>query len=352
MSKTVKDVVSEVIKEKEEDAKNYKRNTGFYIKDGNWVFWLNKFKDYKARNSKKTHTINYYGSKRTWQDEFKLLFEYAHNHYDCNSYIDTFAGSGILSLIAAKTYLYNYIQLNDIDYFIANYHKTMKDKLSFNHLCREIERISSMNEDYYFLFLKREMAKYKKSIGKWRIDRRKTNVDDAVFYYLYKHHLYDGQGGLVKKRKPAAKNINYLEATHKLYESITITQNHFEKVMKGHLGEANTLILLDCPYLPETREQIKSYNYELTERQHRYMLQELTTKKYIQAKVIVCGYDNKMYNNYFKRAKKKVNQDWHCIKLKRSGKKSQKAEAKEKIWINFDITNLVNQYPNLFELIY
>lgn len=290
-------------------------------------------------------TVDYYGSKRTWYAEFEKLLIYA-SDLGCDSCIDCFSGSGIISLLASRTQRYKKICLNELSYLVVNYHLVMKNDNAFEkfkHLLKENEWFICNHFDYAKEFRERYIAK--------RIQVRGLSAKKAAFFYLIQYYSFNAQGGFVEKRKRASDYLEALGDTHLLYKNITITQFHYKKVLKANLNKENNLIILDCPYMQSERVQKESYFVEFTERQHRYMLIELT-KEVHKAKILLCGYDSRLYTGYFLRFNKKHDRHWHCIKLLRAGSRKEGAEAKEMWWVNFDIDDFIKQNQNMFQMIY
>lgn len=95
----------------------------------------------------------------------------------------------------------------------------------------------------------------------------------------------------------------------------------------------DTLFYLDPPYLHDTRVNTDAYDFEMTDTQHIKMLDRL---KYVEGKVIISGYDNKIYRNILVQEF-----GWNKIKLgdyaKRSSTSKTKSEGEEIVWFNYDL---------------
>ena len=93
----------------------------------------------------------------------------------------------------------------------------------------------------------------------------------------------------------------------------------------------DTLFYLDPPYIPETRKQKKSYDHEMTNEQHKELVEVLLN---IKGKVILSGYEHSIYD-------KLINNGWKKIMLGDYTKYSQKSnngeleKGKEFVWINY-----------------
>ena len=99
----------------------------------------------------------------------------------------------------------------------------------------------------------------------------------------------------------------------------------------------DTLFYLDPPYVPETRKQKKSYDYEMTREQHIELINTLIN---VKGKVILSGYDNDIYN-------KLLDNGWKKIILGEFSKRGQKTnngeltKGKEFVWINYDLEEML-----------
>lgn len=90
---------------------------------------------------------------------------------------------------------------------------------------------------------------------------------------------------------------------------------------------AETLHYLDPPYLPSTRTSIDAYEHEMSEEDHRQMLETIVECK---GSVMLSGYHNKLYDSFLSQWNR------HDFKIdnKVSGAKS-KRKVTESVWCNF-----------------
>ena len=108
---------------------------------------------------------------------------------------------------------------------------------------------------------------------------------------------------------------------------ITLLQHH----QKNRLDlNQDTLLYLDPPYPLSTRTSGHRYKHELTDQQHGDLL---STIKVIPAKVMICSYENEMYNTMLA--------DWnrlYYISQTRRGKR------KEVVFFNYPIPERLHDY--------
>lgn len=291
----------------------------------------------KSPNSSVIHTIGYYGTKKSWVEEYEIIFKYLTDTYNLNTIIDVFGGSGIISLLSSKLGYFDKIVYNDIFYLLINYHSVLKDDALFNEFIYYVDSYSRGEWEEASKELKLLQKEIRAYDGK--VVLRSINAKKAASYYVLKHHEFNKQGGLMKNRKLVSDYIPTLTKTHQLYKNITISNLHYQKVIKEHMYDENTLIFLDPPYVESTRVQGKSYSSELSYEKHRLLLKTLLNTD-IKAKIILCGYDNLQYKH-----KLNASTGWQCIEFNISGGLDIHGEErpKECIWVNFDFSDLLQE---------
>ena len=95
----------------------------------------------------------------------------------------------------------------------------------------------------------------------------------------------------------------------------------------------DTLFYLDPPYIQDTRKQKKSYDHEMTDEQHKELIDVLIG---IKGKVVLSGYDHPIYD-------KLLENGWSKILLGEYAKRSEKSnegelsKGKEFVWVNYEL---------------
>ncbi|MDR1769768.1 MAG: hypothetical protein LBS02_03920 [Hungatella sp.] len=304
----------------------------------------------------KIRTISFYGTKRTWAEEYQLLMRYAHS-LGCTSFADCFGGSGFLSLLASRLNLFEKVFLNEGSTSIYNFHCVMQSDVHFRQFEELISITPQLNQESFYIlrdnfYSTRTTTSNTKSF-EGREERRQLqtiDVNKAVSLYAIKHYAYNCQGGFTKTKIPLSSHVEALRKTHRLYQSIELSNYYYRKFLVSHLNEKECFIILDPPYLKEFRVQKQSYELEFTDRQHRSMLQLLSKEDY-PAKVVLCGYkekENDLYSRYLQRAPV----PWHCIQFKRAGQSKKNTMSKEYIWCNFNVKAVCFKYPSFFEFVF
>ena len=95
----------------------------------------------------------------------------------------------------------------------------------------------------------------------------------------------------------------------------------------------DTLFYLDPPYIQDTRKQKKSYDCEMTNEQHKELIDVLIN---VKGKVVLSGYDHPIYN-------KLLENGWSKVVLGEYAKRSEKSnegelsKGKEFVWVNYEL---------------
>ena len=95
----------------------------------------------------------------------------------------------------------------------------------------------------------------------------------------------------------------------------------------------DTLFYLDPPYIQDTRKQKKSYDCEMTNEQHKELVDVLIN---VKGKVVLSGDDHPIYN-------KLLENGWSKVVLGEYAKRSEKSnegelsKGKEFVWVNYEL---------------
>lgn len=95
----------------------------------------------------------------------------------------------------------------------------------------------------------------------------------------------------------------------------------------------NVFMFLDPPYLPETRHA-QQYRFEMSASEHENILSTIVKS---DAKIMITGYDSKLYNDYLK--------DWKRYEFKTNA--SNGLPRTEIVWCNYD----EYRQTNIFDLL-
>lgn len=296
------------------------------------------------------YTINGYGSKRFLSDEWKALLSYVSEDLGSNeTLVDTFAGTGYISLEAAKQKLFNHIIQNDASTELYNYYCVMKDEVKYQEFRHILEILPQPTEEALELvrskfYIKTDSEEDVKTFAGLEKRRQLQTVDAkrAAYLFYLKHFMVRSVGNLEKSRKATKYYLSALDKTHELYKDIEVKNLLYYNAIRDFLMDEKCLIVLDAPYMQDQRTQKKSYSIEFnTFEEHQAMLNKV---REACAKVIICGYQNTSYD----AALTPAFQEWHCLKVLRTSRASSKHEY---LWMNFNIDELVER-TGYFEKIY
>lgn len=118
-------------------------------------------------------------------------------------------------------------------------------------------------------------------------------------------------------------------------------KDYREILEKQDVPEA--VVYLDPPYVHETREKPNYYEFEWTNKQHEEMVDFLLGMK---ARVILSGYDNRIYDKLVERGWKKISIGMYPKRqrVKQKGERSEYIE--EFVWLNYDPPHMPLFNPN------
>lgn len=88
--------------------------------------------------------------------------------------------------------------------------------------------------------------------------------------------------------------------------------------------DSNTLFYCDPPYVHGSRGDSKAYSYELSDADHTRLAQTLN---HCKGKVVISGYESKLYDRLFK--------GWKRIDSDPKACHATKGTRRESIWLNF-----------------
>lgn len=241
----------------------------------------------------------------------KWIIEQIPEHH---SYIEPYFGSGAVFFNKTPS---NIETINDIDGDVVNFFRVVRE---------------SADELAYKIFMTPyARAEYERSYE----GSEKTDIDKAVAFCIkinmshgYRCNAKSGWKNDVqgRERSYAVQVWNKLpeiimQAAARLKE-VQIEQRPALDIIK-RFNHQKCLIYCDPPYLLETRNSSKQYNFEMSDKDHEDLLNTVLESK---SKIIISGYESGLYNDALKNWRKKTG-----YSLTQSLRK-----AKEVIWMNYD----------------
>ena len=270
---------------------------------------MNDMKKYKS-------PINWYGGKYYMAKDIIDLFPEHH------MYVEGFGGAGHVLFKKERSNLEVYNDLHNGLYLIFKFLRENNEefirKLSLTPYSR-VEFENSKNWMY-----------------------EEDDVEKARKFYVRTMQSVASNGGWCyaksKSRRGMCQSVsrwlgnieeNLMGAIERLKE-VQIENLDIIELIKKYDKE-DTLFYLDPPYISETRKQKKSYDFEMSNEQHKELVDVLIN---IKGKVVLSGYEHPIYD-------KLLENNWKKIYLGDFSKRSQKTnegelfKGKEFVWINF-----------------
>lgn len=253
--------------------------------------------------------IKYYGGKSNMVDIIKEKFP-----KDYSTYIEGFGGGASILLNKEPSDMEIY---NDLGKNVYSLFYVLSDKKLFNQLKEKLDLT------YYSREIRQEF--------KQKLEDKNISILDRAFYFIYVNRSsFNGVGGFsvskVVRRKMSKSTSDYLSMIEHLPEihdrlSTTIVENLDILDLIDKYDSDKSFFFLDPPYVKSTRLSNQTYECEMTDEEHKNMLNKLNL---IKGKALICGYDNELYAEYLK--------DWNKYSFKAPNAKS---EAIETIWMNY-----------------
>lgn len=199
-------------------------------------------------------------------------------------YVEPYFGGG--SVLFAKNPEGVSEVANDINGELTNFWDTLKDPESFKQfqlLCNltpfsEVEwnraKTSGERTLRFFIRCRQSMAGRMKSFAPLSKTRVRRGMNEQVSAWL--------------------SCIDGLSEVHERLQRVVILNHSATYVIQKQDGPG-TLFYLDPPYLHETRKSTDDYEFEMSERQHKQLLDIL---KSIRGKFMLSGYRSSLYDSY------------------------------------------------------
>ncbi len=164
------------------------------------------------------------------------------------------------------------------------------------------------------------------------------NIDHAVNYYILSRMSRGGMGknfawserfrgnqfGDVNAWENSIKNLENIKNRIKNVELL----NKDFRVILNDYNDLNTFLYIDLPYLQSTRTSKEVYEYEMSKKDHKDLLELITQSK---TKILISGYNSNIYNMYldsWQRSEKLI--------VNHSGQGISKNFRKECLWRNYE----------------
>jgi len=241
--------------------------------------------------------------------------------YESMTYLEPFFGSGCVFFSKKPSQIET---LNDIDSEVSNLFFQIRENTE--KLVFLVENTAWSRNEYLLAFEKSdcqiEMARrflvrawfaigsayrYKSSI--------RMNIDKATGGHDYFHKKLPDTLRETSKRLKCGPG-NYVQIENK--NALELIQSY---------DRNNVLMYLDPPYVCETRKHKKIYQHEMSNDDHRQLLEIIINLK---ADVLISGYENELYSKYLGKWNKSLNVSTDVAGNKRT----------ECLWFNYNLRQI------------
>lgn len=274
----------------------------------------------------KKKAISYHGGKAYLAKTIIEKFP-SHTHY-----VEPYFGGG--AVFFEKRYDNVSEVINDIDGIVTNFWQILQDPYDFKVFKRKVEAIP---------FSEVEWNKAKKFIDNHRTDKKSIftyNINLAVNFFVLCRQSRQGlmknfstlcqsrtRRGMQEKVSSWISSIECLDGVHDRLKGVVIYNKNALDVIRQQ-DHKQTFFYLDPPYIKSTRIAKDAYSFEMTDEDHRELLELIST---IEGRFILSGYNNSLYEEYALRNGWK--QDVIKIDNKASSKKTKEIKE-EYLWSN------------------
>ncbi len=220
------------------------------------------------------------------------LLDYVPEH---TFYAEVFGG-GAAMLFAKKPSEYE--MYNDLDSGVVNFFRVLRDRKKFERFYELVNLTPFSREEFY------------KFRDEW--EDEKDEVVKAYKFFIVARWSFSGHFGqsmgiaktVIRRELPAniSKWLSIVDRLPKIAErllTVIIENQDFKDIFKYYISKwsyDNSFVYLDPPYLPEVRKG-GNYRIEMNLDDHIDLL-ELLQKHSKNAKFMLSGYNNSLYDKY------------------------------------------------------
>lgn len=158
-----------------------------------------------------------------------------------------------------------------------------------------------------------------------------AGVYQAIINLIPPHDTYIepflGSGAVMRRKAPAAESIgidlNLSSITNfKCDYPVDLKATDAIRYLETLTPHGKTVIYCDPPYVHSTRTSSHRYDYELSDLDHRRLLDAL---KQLHCHILISGYRSELYDEYLP--------DWHTIDFRAMTRGGVRTET---VWMNFE----------------
>lgn len=284
--------------------------------------------------------IGYYGGQSQCTDLVSALAV----SQESKIWLDGFAGSGTLTINRDTSFLEKSIMIEKSQPVFLM-HKMIQDNVTYEEYIQRICKLDIDKETYHEADCARKNG-YEDC----------NNMDIAIYEYILRTNAYSGiVGNYVKRDIDYDRRYTSLMEVHDRYKECEIINGDSLPYIKEYAQHEEAFLVLDPPFMEETRTSTGQYDCEYSDQQHTDLLRILKEAK---SDVVLMGYDKAVkgdsMNLYDKVLKESNGRQWYKFyvekknmisKIEKGGERSNKYQA---MWINFyPHRNVLNNFQEL-----
>jgi DNA adenine methylase len=214
--------------------------------------------------------------------------------------------------------------VNDVSGELVNFWRVLRYERKFQKFLRAVQATPFSEKDW------QDTCKFQDG---------KSSVTRAIRFFICCRQSLAGRmdsfaprsrsrtrGGINEQANAWLGSVEGLPAVHQRLKSVVILNNDALNVIRKE-DAAKTLFYLDPPYLHETRTSTDVYEFEMTDDDHRELLQTIQN---VDGKVMLSGYHSALYDNMLA--------DWNLkefVKANSSAGGKEKRKMTECLWMNY-----------------
>ncbi len=221
--------------------------------------------------------------------------------------------------------------VNDIDGSLTNFWRVLQDEHTFEEFKRQLQATPCSQQHFLDCQVRSPGGDpVEWAVAFFVVNRQSRQGLGKDFATLVRNRTRRGMNELASAWLSA---IEGLPEVHERLQRVVILQGDALKIIRQQDGP-RTLFYLDPPYLHETRSVTDAYDHEMTDEQHKAMLEILSG---IKGRFLLSGYRSKLYDSYAER------HGWRRIDTEidnKSGNGKTKQKRVECVWMNYteDVT--------------
>ncbi len=249
-------------------------------------------------------------------------------------YVEPFGGGASLLFAKEPVSLEVY---NDIDSGLVNFFRVLRNPEKFKKFYSLVYHTPYSREEFYYCS------------STWQYCN--DDIEMAYRWFVSVMQSFNGKGKQWSYSKKIGKCVSgwnsvikILPAINERLKSVQVEHDDFRKIFQRY-DSKETFFEVDPPYVHNTRKSKNVYKYEMSDDDHRDLVNILLN---VKGKVMLNGYKNTIYNKLENDGWQRIDFDVACNTIKKDkilGIGMENNRRIESIWINYQLKD-----KNYFEV--